>query len=370
MTLAQFIDNTPGQVIDRSRSQIRSRCYEAPLKRYTVTVGGTVTDGVYSFDVDGTTVSFTADASGGDTNTVVATGLEAAALSNDIDVLEVASVSREALVITLQGRITGDSFTVDNAVAPAPGTLTIANPDDGVEGDLELGISVCIDSDDPNSIHRPTASDTKIFGVVMEGGGLRKNTGDPDEVDRYAPGSAVPCLRKGPVPLVVEEAVSAGDPVYARHVSASGKTQGEHRNDAGSVSQVTQGDVEFNGTDNVGLIVDGFDPLFVASNASDDQTAEDLADAWNASPAYAAIATASFDTSGAESLIILTFLDYEEHTVTAYSPATADITSIENTTEAVASVALLVPNAEFIGDSYTDSTTGKTVAMAEFNLPG
>lgn len=369
MTLAQFIDFTAGQVIDREGSTIRSKCYEAPLKRYTVTVAGTATTGDYSFDVDGTEVSFTAD-SGSDDNTDIAIGLYTAAIDNDLAVLEVAVVSRALLVITLQGRQTGDSFTVDNAVAPAPGTLTIANPDDGEEGDLELGISVCLDSDDSGSIHRPTASDTKIYGIVMEGGAMRKNSGDPDEVDRWAPGSAVPVLRKGFAPIVVEEAVSAGDPVYARHVSASGKTQGQHRNDSGAVSQVTRGDVVFNSTDAVGLAVDSLPDLTVASNTSDDQTATDLRDAWNASAQHAAVATASIDTSGAESYIILTFLDDQEHTVTAVSPATADITGITNTTEAVEAQAILIPTAEFVGDSYTDPASGLLVAIAEFNLPG
>lgn len=369
MTLAQFIDFTAGQVIDRCGSTIRSKCYEAPLKRYTVTVAGTASTGDYEFDVDGTTVSYTAD-SGNDDNTDIAIGLYDAAIDNDLDVLEIASVSRDALVITLQGRETGDSFTVDNESAPGTGTLTIANPDDGVVGDLELGISVCLDSDDAGSIHRPTASDTKIYGIVMEGGGMRKNSGDDDDVDRYAPGSAVPILRKGFAPIIVEEAVTAGDPVYARNISASGKTQGHHRNDAGGVSQVTRGDVVFSTTDAVGLAVDSLPDLTVASNTSDDQTATDLRDAWNASAQHAAVATASIDLSGAESYIILTFLDYEEHTVTAVSPATADITGITDTTEAVAAQAILVPNTEFVGDSYTDPASGLLVAVAEFNLPG
>lgn len=366
---AQFINATAGQILDRDTSQFRSKCYEAPLKRYTVTVGGTATTGDYSFDVDGTEVLFAAD-SGSDDNTDIAIGLQNAALDNDIDVLEVASLSRNALALTLQGRQTGDSFTVDNASAPNPGTLTIANPDDGVEGDLELGISVCLDSDDPGSIHRPTANDTAIYGIVVQGGGMRPHTGDPDDVDAYPPGSAVKILRKGPTPIIVEEAVSAGDPVYVRNVSAEDKTQGHHRNDAAGVHQVTRGDVSFNGTDNVGLTVDSLVELFVASDTSDDITVVKLRNAWNASAQHFAVATATSDTSGAESYIILTFKDYEEHTVVAYSPATADVTGITNTTEAVEAQAIQIPNAEFISDSYTDPASGLLVAVAEFNLPG
>ncbi len=111
------------------------------------------------------------------------------------------------------------------------------------------------------------------------------------------------------------------------------------------VAQVTRGDVVFNATDDVGLTVDSLPPLFVPSNTSDDQTAADLRDAWNASAQHFAVATATIDTSGSESYIILTFKDYATHTVVAYSPATADITGITNTTIAIAASAVLLPNA-------------------------
>lgn len=106
-------------------------------------------------------------------------------------------------------------------------------------------------------------------------------------------------------------------------------------------AQVTRGDVAFNGTDAVGLDVDALPTISVASNTSDDQTAADLRDAWNASAQHYAVAVASIDTSGAESYIILTFQDggAAAHTVTAYSPATADVTGITNTTARVAPVA-------------------------------
>lgn len=369
MTLPQFQSYSPGEIIDRSRTKTRSRCYDAPLKRYTVTVGGTATSGVYSFDVDGTTVSFTANTGAGDDNTDIAVGLAAAAIDNDIDVIEICAISRNALVLTLTGRETGDSFTVDNAVVTGPGTLTIANTEDGVEGDLELGIGISLVSSDPNSIRRPLTGDTKIFGVVVEGGNIRKNSGDADEVDRYAPGSPCEIVRSGVVPVVVEEAVSAGDPIYCRIETDTGKVQGNFRNDAGAgVSQVTRGDVVFSTTDAVGLDVDDLSTLSVASDTSDDITVAALAAAWNSSPEHWAEAVATTDISGSPSYIILTFRDFDDHTVVAYSPATADITGLTNTTAAVSVRAILVPG-EFVSDSYTDTATGKTVALAEINLP-
>lgn len=100
-------------------------------------------------------------------------------------------------------------------------------------------------------------------------------------------------------------------------------------------AQVTRGDVEYNGTDNVGYTVDGI-TVYVPSNASDDQTATDLRDKWNAHVLAKDLAVASIDLAGATSYCILSFKDSVAHAVTSYSPATADITSITNTTAAVA----------------------------------
>ena len=102
---------------------------------------------------------------------------------------------------------------------------------------------------------------------------------------------------------------------------------------SGAASQVTRGDVEFNGTDEVGVTVDGY-TVSVPSNTSDDQTATDLKAAWDADAFALTKATASINLDGAESYFILTFLDNIEHIVAAYSPATADVTVITNTTAA------------------------------------
>jgi hypothetical protein len=132
-----------------------------------------------------------------------------------------------------------------------------------------------------------------------------------------------------------------GKPAYFE--TANGANCGKFYPASNGASQVTRGDVTFNGTDAVGLVVDALPTLSVASNTSDDQTATDLRDKWNASAQHAAVATASIDLSGAESYIILTFLDQATHTVAPYSPATADVTGITNTTAAAAGTRVLAP---------------------------
>lgn len=119
-----------------------------------------------------------------------------------------------------------------------------------------------------------------------------------------------------------------GDNCYAVDDQTVHKTNG-------GTSQVIRGDVVFNGTDLVGLTVDGY-TVSVASDTSDDITLAALVAKWNADPVGKALATATGDTSGNESYIILSFLDTASHTVVAYSPATADVTGITNTTANVA----------------------------------
>jgi len=97
---------------------------------------------------------------------------------------------------------------------------------------------------------------------------------------------------------------------------------------AAGANQITFGTMAFNGTDDVGLVVDDLAALFVPSNASNAQTLTDLKTAWDLSAAHLAVATMAVNAT----TVTLTFVDYYEHTVISYSPATADITGITNST--------------------------------------
>ncbi len=358
MSLPQFTELSPGTITNRRRADATvSKCYDAPTKVVTLTVGGTATAGEYSFEVNGIPVSFTRD---GEANAAIALGLTNEAKSNDLGVFDLVSVSLNGLVLRLEGRTPGDTFDVTNVTAPAPGTLDDEVIEDGLESDIELGIGVVLVAADPGSIRRPQAGDTKIFGVLVRGPNCKPSTGDDDDEDGYTPSSATEILRRGPIKVRVEGEASAGDTAYCRVSAETGKVQGEFRSSTGAVSQVTQGDVEYNGTDQVGLTVDDLDPLAVASDTSDDTTATALAAAWNASPAHRAVAVAAADLAGSTSLIVLTFLDDQEHTVEAYSPATATVSSIENTTDAVQGA---IP----VGEFETDSANG--LAVVFINLP-
>lgn len=95
--------------------------------------------------------------------------------------------------------------------------------------------------------------------------------------------------------------------------------------------EVTSGTVVANAGDTVGLDVDALADLTVVSTASAAGTAILLQNAWNASAAHYAVATAL----AVGTAIQLTFKDHSGHTVASVSPATADITPIAETNAAV-----------------------------------
>ncbi len=80
MTQPQEQTTTAGQVLDRSRSIIRSRCYPSRTTKWTFTVGGTAASGTYSFEIQGVLVAFEATVPT-DTDDIIAQGLTAKFLS-------------------------------------------------------------------------------------------------------------------------------------------------------------------------------------------------------------------------------------------------------------------------------------------------
>ena len=99
-----------------------------------------------------------------------------------------------------------------------------------------------------------------------------------------------------------------------------------------SVSQVTTAQTSFSTTDILGLFIDG--GLYITtSNTSNAITAA----AWIATNGAALVAAGILSilpTTSVGGLVTLTFADDQAHTVTSYSPATADFTGITNTTSA------------------------------------
>jgi len=310
-----------------------------------VTLDGTADVGLY---IDGALYSVTTPA----TVAAFATALNAIPAFSAIAVasipagttLRVAFLDYKLHTVTSYSPGTPDITGITNTVAPTNPTYVLP------------GMGVCIDTAAPGggeilTVKLPTTAaealrcvgvvGTEVFGIDSAAGLIGQGY---DPTLGIPPGKAFALHREDYVKLRIGAAVTK-DSDAALGYSAATRGKWYPSTAATGTAQVTRGDVVFNGTDLVGLTVDSLVDLTVASDTSDDITAAALRDAWNASAQHFAVATASIDISGTPSYIILTFKDAgaATHTVTAVSPATADVTGITNTTAAVAATAAVVP---------------------------
>ena len=181
-----------------------------------------------------------------------------------------------------------------------------------------------------------------------------------DPAAGIAPGFTFEMKRRDFVKLLLpsSESVSKGDAAYLIY---SGADAGKWRNDdGGSASQVTECTVVANNGDAVGLDIDSLPRVSVTSTASASATATLLANAINARGDLFAVMSATTHSDK----VIVTFRDTSAHTLVAYSPATADVTPITNTTTAVAPTAAAVPGVTFVRSSPAGYAAYAEVAVA------
>lgn len=124
----------------------------------------------------------------------------------------------------------------------------------------------------------------------------------------------------------VPQPLSAGE-VWAEHANPDFGSAFVPATGMTLASQVTEGTMAgVDGSADVGLVIDGATYIVTApaSNAA-------LVAGLNAIPAFAAIAVAS---NPAGATLRVAFSDYEDHTVTSYSPGTPDVTGLAAATAA------------------------------------
>jgi hypothetical protein len=355
----------------------------------SITFGANAPGDILTVTIDGAKITATAGADLAATTAAVEAAIEAAAIFAAI--VGVTSASPVATLTFLDYEV----HTV--SVATSGATTIVAALVNAAVSNAELDYGMWAAKRSPigsflNVMGQPSALSDQFAGVLFRVPGSAPFTNIQVETlgfnSDWLPPNRAYLLALAGLGIVVQYSGTAPtvlDPVYRVATGANyGKwaasdlgveqvTQGDVvSNYVAPVAQVTRGDVVFNGTDDVGVNVDGMAPLFVPSDTSDDITVAALVVAWNASPAYFALATATADTSGAESWFILTFKDDLVHTMTAYSPATATVNTITNTTAAVAEVedlvGLTVDSLPTLSvNSITDDDTTATALVAAWN---
>lgn len=307
----------------------------------TVTIGAFNSGDEVGINVNGVTVAVTAVTDANATAALLNTAINSAPLLSGVISSTVAGA-----VLTLAGalgvEIDASEYSPDATTANFSAVTQAV-----VQQQLDFGYGVVRDipslTVNRNAIKKPSSATEQFVGVLVRtrGGQIPRDQIDAAgfDPDYLMPGMTYAVMREN-AGVVVEFVGTPPVETDSVYLIFSGVNAGKWSASSGAVSQVTSGTVAFNATDDVGVIVDGFGPVFVPSNTSNAQTATDLVAEWNSRPEFAAIATASSNSA----TFTLTFLDDQVHTVVAYSPATADITGITNTTVAVAATARLIAN--------------------------
>ena len=336
--------------------------------------------------IDGGLIAVVAGANAPATAVLLKAAIEAAAfLAALID-----SVTIDSATVTINWADEAAHTVVEYSPDATTATVTTTEAALGQE-QLLYGMGVVrklpIETAMNTAIGKPTSLTDMFVGVLVRTHGTNLPAAQIEaagfDPEFLCPGYAysVAMQNLGVVVDYVGEAPLVGDPVYlimsganaglwgAAGTGVSQVTQGDvESNYVAAVLQITNGTVAYSTTDDVGVIVDGLAPVFVASNTSDTQTAADLVVEWNGNPAYFAIATAS----SLAAVFTLTFKTAGLHTVTAYSPATADITGIANAPAGVAGVAdivgLIVDSLPTLSvASITDDDTTNIALAAAWN---
>lgn len=211
----------PGQIAtSRDGEKVDSKIFAQQFHTQTVTVGGTITDGIYSFLVDGELVQVTVGGGVPASNAALATALIAAGeLVGNLD--NVANFSTGgAGVVSVVAVQPGDTIPITAITAPAPGTLTLAETVTAGRAVLPPGLFVARVSGSERQIRLLTGGDTDavVAGVVLlESWAQVPSLGLETEVDGYAGGSMVPVDYGDDVWVHVDEAtVAPYEPVFAR----------------------------------------------------------------------------------------------------------------------------------------------------------
>jgi hypothetical protein len=233
MTQPQDQPNTRGQCLDYNPDGTDYGAWPGVLQKSTFTLS-VYAAGTYSFEIDGTIVTYTAV--GGDDAITTTAGLLA-----DFQAKKAAQRSAKAFVETasqtvlrLQARSPDDSYTITNVAVPGGATWTFADATT-LRDRLGLGLGVAFVDDDPESLRELGSGDTgaTVVGVTVEGYEVAPNSGDPADEDGYDPGSPVTYVHHGRVVVPVEtDITSLNDPVYVRIIATGDEEAGAWRNDA------------------------------------------------------------------------------------------------------------------------------------------
>lgn len=358
--------------------RIASRSYPDEQAEATVTIGGTNTDGVYSFllselpdSQEDITIAF--DRQAAEDNDAITAALLAVALADD-DFMRIFSITSDgSLELTIVMRSTGIAFTIGGDTAPGSGTLVSAATVSAVVADLALGIAV-VRTGTLKNIRVPALGDA---ARVIDGFTVLGNTGIATlptdgtgslaaSVDRFVAPAEVSVVKDTAGRwFAPEDAVSPGDPVHVRVNATGAEVFGALRGSRDGVADVwtvTPNAVN-DLTYSLQIAFPEFGEVYIFEVLGDaSATATEICDDFRTAMALDLPFTARVVATGTATLI-LTGQDAGAAFVPADGGSLGNYTSIVNTTPAVMDT-VEIPGAEW----ETEATAGN-LAVARINLP-
>jgi hypothetical protein len=127
------------------------------------------------------------------------------------------------------------------------------------------------------------------------------------------------------------------------------------------VSQITTAQTAFSTTDVLGLYIDG--ALYITTSDTSNLI---TAQAWITTNGQALVDNGTLSilpTTSGTGLLTLTFADADVHTVTSYSPATADFTGITNTVTAASTEVIVWGQGICLNSTYPDLISEHSMAI-------
>lgn len=234
----------PGLIASsKDGERVDSKIYAAGFHTQRITVGGTLTDGVYAFTVDGVVVTVTVGGGTPASNAALATAL--AAYGETLGALDnVANFTNPSSgVVEITAVQPGDTIPITNVTAPAPGTLTLSETVAATASVLQPGLFVARVAGSERQIRLPTTGDTDavIAGVVLrEDWASALNLGLESDVLGFEAGSMVPVDYGDDVWVLVDEStIAVGDPVCVRISGGASGQIGMVGNDTAAGARVT-----------------------------------------------------------------------------------------------------------------------------------
>jgi hypothetical protein len=211
----------------------------------TVTVGGTASNGVYSFMVNGTLVSF--DRQNAEDHAAIAEGLLANALDQP-ELLGRFDMTVVGAVLRFRHTVPSQDFTITVVNQPGTGTLTpalVVDVDDEFSVPLGVGLvraGAPVQGASPVALPSDTAVAGDFFGVSrLNEASLREN--EAGLIDEFIPGTVFGAQQNEDIWVVVDDAVTAGNGVF--WITDGSGTIGGFRSDADGGNAIALTGVQF-----------------------------------------------------------------------------------------------------------------------------